>query len=326
MLDNLFTKKCKLQILANGKVQEPAVIEGITWETARKGEPGKLTFTCIKTDNLAFNEGAQVKFTYGKTNLFHGFVFQKQRDKEHHIQVTCYDQLRYLKNKTTYIMSNVRADQILQRIADDFKLRCGTLPNTGFVIPRFEQSNATLFDMILDAIDYTVMSTGNLYYMYDDFGKIMLKNIKDSAIDYLIHDETAENFDYTTSIDSNTYNRVVIADSENQSAENVAIADDMKNMNQWGVLQLFETAQNGENPQAKAAALLKMHNRVSRSLQIKGQFGDVRCRAGTGIYLSLNLGDMVANQRMLIEKATHHFYENDYYMDLVLTGCDEFYG
>lgn len=325
MLGKLLQKKCTLQILHNDLVFEPAIEEGITWETERVGAPGKLTFTVIKTPDIWFNEGDQVKFTYDGINVFHGFVFTKTRNKDHYIQVTAYDQMRYLKNKTTYIMSNVRADQVLKRIADDFLLRCGELPNTGFVIPRFEQSNVSLFDIILDALDYTVMNTGNLYYLYDDFGKLMLKNIKDSALDVIIHEETAEDFDYSTSIDSNTYNRIIITDSENQSEENIVKEHDQDNIKKWGVLQLVETAQNGENSQAKAAALLKMHNRISRSLQIKGQFGDVRCRAGAGIYLSLNLGDMVANQRMLIEKATHTFNENDYVMDLTLMGCDEFY-
>lgn len=325
-------EKCKIEIIVldekgnPARVHEPIVTEGITWETSRKGEPGKLTFTVIKDDTISFPEGAHVRFTYGDTKVFYGFVFQKKRDKEHHIEVTAYDQLRYLKNKTSYIFSNIRADQVVSRVAKDFLLKTGTLANTGYVIPKFNKDNMTLFDIILDAIDDTCMATGNLYFIYDDFGKITLKNIKDTKIDLLINSSTAENFDYATSIDSNTYNRIVLVDSEDKTEANVVRAQDDKKITQWGVLQYFEAKSNGGNTQATANAMLDMYNRVSRSLSIKGHFGDIRCRAGSGVYLDLNLGDMVARQHMLVDKVTHTFDHDDHYMDLTLIGCEEFYG
>lgn len=324
--------KSKIEILVmdeNGKparIQEPIVLEGIEWETSRKGEPGKLTFTCIKDETLSFPEGAHVRFTYDDVKVFYGFVFTKQRNKEHHIQVTAYDQLRYLKNKTSYIFSNIRADQVVSRVAKDFLLKTGSLANTGHVIQKFNKENMTLFDIILDAVDVTCRATGNLYVLYDDFGKITLKNIKDTKIDLLINDTTAEDFDYSTSIDSNTYNRIVLTDSENKSEKNVVKAQDPKHITQWGVLQYFEAMSNGGNTQATAEELLKMYNAVSRSLSIKGHFGDIRCRAGSGVYLDLNLGDMHARQHMLVDKATHVFNHDDHYMDLTLIGCEEFYG
>lgn len=320
-------EKCTIQILSGGRIQEPVVVDGITWETARKGEPGKLSFTCVQDDNLSFSEGAEVIFRYGDTNVFHGFVFQKQRDKEQHIDVTAYDQLRYLKNKTTYVWSGVRADQVVKRIAEDFKLKVGNLPNTGFVIPTLSRPNQTLFDTILDAIDQTVMNTGNLFYLYDDFGALMLKNIKDSTTNFLINKDTAENFDYSTSIDNETYNRILLVTKSSGDGAGVpTVAQDTKTMGQWGVLQYYEELQNGENASAKAKALLKLHNKVFRSFTIKNHLGDIRIRGGVGVYLDLNLGDMHAKQRMLVEKAVHTFDNGHHHMDLTLQGNDEFYG
>lgn len=323
-------EKCK--ILIGGKIddksviQEPVIIEGITWETTRKGEPSKLTFTCIKTEGLSFSEGNPVSFYYGDTPVFYGFVFEKSRNKDHHIQVTCYDQLRYLKNKTSYCFNYVSADTVLSRIANDFKLKTGSLPYTGHVIPRFEQMNVSLFDMILSAIEETVMATGNLYYLYDDFGKMMLKNIKDSALDVIINSETAEDFDYSTSIDKNTYNRIVIAESEEKDREKYVHADDVINQGNWGVLQHFLTIKNGSQAQSLANKMLEFYNKKSSSLSIKRQFGDIRIRAGCGVYITLNLGDITpTNQRMLVEKVTHTFDNCDHYMDLTLIGADTFY-
>lgn len=319
--------KLTLQIYSGGRIQEPAVLEGITWETARKGEPSKLSFTVIKDDSLSFSEGAEVAVRYGNTNVFFGYVFQKTRNKDHHIQVTAYDQLRYLKDKTTYVLYGIRADQVVKRIADDFKLRTGTLENTGFVIPTLDCPNQTLFDTILDAIDLTVMNTGKLFYLYDDFGRLTLKNITSSKTDLLINSSTAEDFDYTTSIDQNTYNRILlVTKSDNDGAGVPTIAQDLNNIGRWGVLQHYEEVQNGENAAAKAKALLKLHNKVFRNLSIKNHLGDIRVRAGSGVYLDLNLGDMIARQHMLVEKATHHFNNGHHTMDLTLNGNEEFYG
>lgn len=320
-------EKCTLIIKSDGREQEPPILEGIQWETARKGEPSRLTFTCIKTPTLSFSEGAEVALFYGEKQVFHGFVFEKRRNKDHHIQVTCYDQLRYLKNKTSYCFNNVRADQVLKRIADDFKLKVGDLPNTGHIIPRFSQMNTTLFDMILTAIDETVSATNNLYYLYDDVGKMMLKNIKDSTLDVIINAGTAEDFDYSTSIDKNTYNRIVITDSEDKESGKYVHADDEKTQGQWGVLQHFVSIKNGSSKTELAKQMLEYYNKKSSSLTIKKQIGNINVRAGCGVYLTLNLGDKeMTNQLMLVEKAVHTFDNCDHYMDLTLIGCGTFYG
>lgn len=319
-------EKCTLHIYSGGKIQEPPILEGIKWETVRKGEPSKLTFTCVKTPGLSFSEGAEVNFHYGKTNVFSGFVFEKRRNKDHHIEVTCYDQMRYLKNKTSYCFNNVTANQVLKRIADDFQLKVGNLENTGHVIPRFEQMNQTLFDIILNAIDETVVATGNLYYIYDDFGRLTLKNIKNSTLNVIINAATAQDFDYSTSIDKETYNRIVIVDSEDKTNGEYTHADDVKNQKQWGILQHFVSIKNGANAHTLAKQMLEFYNKKSSSLSIKRQFGDIRVRAGCGVYLDLDLGDMIAKQRMLVEKAVHTFDNCDHYMDLTLMGCDTFYG
>lgn len=320
-------EKLTIQIESGGRRQEPVIIEGVTWETARKGEPGKLVFTCIKDENLSFSEGAPVKAWYGETGFFSGFIFQKQRNKEHHIEVTAYDQLRYLKQKLTYNLYGIRADQVVERIAKDFDLKTGTLENTGFVIPSLVCPDQTLFDTILDAVDKTVMNTGKLFYLYDDFGKITLKNITSSKTDFLINNTTAEDFDYTSSIDNETYNRVLLYNKSATDGETQkVVAEDLKNMQKWGVLQYFEEVKNGENLKSKAEKLLKLHNRVFRSLQIKNHLGDIRIRGGVGVYLDLHLGDMLAKQNMLVEKATHTFNNGEHFMDLDLQGKEEFYG
>ena len=120
---------------AGTKTYLPAVEEGIEWTTERKNTPGKLTFKVLKDDMLDFSEGSAVRMKESGENIFFGFVFKQQRARETVVTVTAYDQLRYLKNKDTFVYENQTADQVLQMIARDYSLRVGTLEPAGYVIP-----------------------------------------------------------------------------------------------------------------------------------------------------------------------------------------------
>ena len=203
------------------KVYKPAVEEGIEWSTERKGTPGKLTFKIVKDDVLDISEGSAVRMTENGEPIFFGFVFKQQRGKDQIISVTAYDQLRYLKNKDTLVYENKTADQLLQMIAEDYGMHVGTLEQTNYVIESRVEENTSLFEMMQNALDLTLTNTGKLFVLYDDFGKLALKHLSSMAVGkkgaYLMVDEgTGENFDYTSSIDDETYNRIKLTyDNEN---------------------------------------------------------------------------------------------------------------
>ena len=311
----------ELMIQNGSKVYIPIVEEGITWQTERMGSPGELKFSVVKDDIINFTEGNAVRLKVDGKNVFYGFVFTKKRSKDGIIDVTAYDQLRYLKNKDTYVYTNKTAGEFIKMIASDFQMQTGTLENTGFKIASRVEENTTLFDMVQNALDLTLQNKKEMYVMFDDFGKITLKNISSMVVPILIDEETGENFDYTSSIDSDTYNKVKLTfDNEKTGKRDVYIAQSTANMNTWGMLQYFDTLQEGENGKAKADALLELYNKKTRSLSISNAFGDVRVRAGCMIPVQLNLGDIKTNNLMLVEKCKHIFKENEHFMDLTLRG------
>lgn len=313
----------ELIIQHKGKIYQPAVQEGITWSTERKNSPGQLTFKVMKDSHLAFAEGDPVRFKVNDKGVFYGFVFKKNRDKEKVISVTCYDQLRYLKNKDTYVFTNKTASQIVKMIADDFRLKTGTIEDTKFKIASRVESNTTLFDMIGNALDLTLQNKKKMYVLYDDFGKIALKSLSSMKLNLLIDEETGENYDYTSSIDDNTYNKVKLTyDNEKTGKREVYIAQSGKHMNEWGVLQYYDTLKKGENGKAKADALLNLYNAKTRSLQVKNVMGDIRVRGGSLVPVILDLGDIKVSNYMLVEKAKHEFKESEYSMTLTLRGGD----
>lgn len=313
----------ELLIQNGGTVYLPAAEDGVVWDTERKGSPGRLSFSVVKDAGLNFQEGNPVSFRQDGKDVFYGFVFTKRRDKGGLIQVTAYDQLRYLKNKDTVREVGVKASELLQMLAADFRLQCGTVEDTGYTIESIAEDNQSLFDIILGALDETVQATGKLFVLYDDFGKLCLQNIGNMKRDFLVDRDVSEDIDYSSSIDSQTYNKVKLAyENGGTGKRDVFIAQDGDAMNRWGVLQYYESVQTETGAAQKAEALLKLYNRKTRTLTVKGVLGDISVRAGTLVPVSLHLGDIVANTFMLAEKVKHTFRENEHLMDLTLIGGD----
>lgn len=299
----------------------PAVESGIAWKTARFGEPGTLQFKCVQDDVLSITEGNAVKLIVDGVNVFFGFIFAIGRDKTNIIQVTAYDQLRYLKNKDSYLFANKRADEVVQILAEDHLLKVGSLANTGYVIPKQAEDNKTLFDMIQNSLDETLTNTKRLYVLYDDFGSLALKDVEDMLLNLLIDADTAQSFDYKSSINDNTYNQVkLVYDNKDTGKREVYIAKDSKNINSWGLLQYFETTDNPQGASAKVEALLSLYNAKTRNLKVNKAFGDVRVRAGSSVVVNLNLGDVSVQSYMLVENVTHTFENGLHTMDLALRG------
>lgn len=85
--------------------------------------------------------------------------------------------LRYLKNKDTYVYKNKTAGEVIQMICADFQMQTGSIEDTGFKIASMVEDNQTLFDIIQNALDATMKNQKYMYVMYDDFGKVTLKGL-----------------------------------------------------------------------------------------------------------------------------------------------------
>lgn len=310
------------------KTYIPIVEEGIDLSLERRSAPGKLEFKVIKDKIIGFSEGAPVRLKVDGKPVFFGWVFSKKRDKDQIITVTAYDQIRYLQNKDTYVYENKTASQFIKQLAGDFNLQTGNIEDTGYIIPSRVEEDTALLDMIENALDLTLENKKEMYVLYDDFGKLALKNIANMKIGnekkstYLMFDdETAENFEYESSINQDVYNKIKLTyDNEETGVREVYIAQDSSNINKWGILQYFETLQKNENGAAKANALLSLYNQKTRNLKITHAIGDTRVRAGSIVVINLKLGDINIKNFMLVEKVKHTFKLNEHYMDLTLRG------
>lgn len=297
----------------------PPIVDGVTVEWQCKGQPGKLTFECIKTDNLSFSEGDACRFSVNGTPLFYGFVFEKSRTGSDNkkIKVTVYDQLYYLNNKDYFQYENKTATEVVRMLADDFGLNLGTLENTSYKIASRTEDNKSLFDIIQTALDETLKATTELYVLYDKAGKLTLSNISSMKLGLVINDDTAGDYDYKSSIASNTYNKIQLF---REGSDPVTVKD-ASTIKQWGVLQYAEKVNDDStNLNNMAASLLKLYNTKTRTLSVKNVLGDTRVRAGTMLVVILGLGDMNLSNYMLVESVKHSFKDNEHLMELKLRG------
>ena len=309
-------------VLQNGNdLYEPVVEDSIVWETQRKGAPGKLTLNILQDEVIKFGEGNAIRIKLNDKGVFFGFIFQHKRNKDNLVQVVAYDQLRYFKNKDTYIYENKTASDLIKMLAKDFNLKCGTIEDSKYKIASRVEEDKALFDIVLNALDTTIENAKEMYILYDDFGQLTLKNISSMKLDTLIDGDIVEDFDYSSSIDGNTYNKIKLSrNNEETGKRDIYIAQDSKNINSWGVLQYFENIDDNVDAKAKADALLKLYNQKVKSLTVKNVLGDIRVRAGCLVAVILNLGDMRIQNYMLVDKAKHTFSNNEHVMDLTLVG------
>lgn len=310
-----------LYIYTSSYVYTPVVSGAITLTTERAGTPGKMSFKVVKDSVINFHEGDKVTFSYGGSDMFCGYVFKKQRTSDGLISVTVYDQLRYFKNKDTYSYSNLTATELINRIATDCGVFCGKLSDTGYAIPSRVESGVSLMDICQRAIDLTFDATGKLFALYDECGALRLSNIEEMALDLLIHAGAAGDFDYTSSIDDETYNYIKLAYEDNDSGETVFhCASDPELIKRWGKLQYYGKVETGEDGFALANSMLNIYGGKTRKLRISDVVGDVQVKAGCLLPVQMDLGDLDFNSFLMAEKVVHTFDHNMHTMDLTLVG------
>lgn len=314
----------ELTIQNNANQMQNPVLEGdVVWETQRSGAPASLKFTVVKDDTLSFHEGNPVSFRFNGQNVFYGYVFTKSRSDSLLIDVTCYDQTRYFKNKDTISYENKTYAELVKMLAADYSLTVGTLTDTKYKIPqRIEEG--TIFDIFGNASDLTIINTGRVYNLFDDFGKLTLKAYADMFLPIYIDESTAQDYSYTSSIDSDVYNRIKLAyDNGDTGEREVHVLNDTTSQAKWGVLQYYaklDSALSTADLQVKAKVLLQYYNVIRRELTMKKVFGDVRARAGASVAVGMGLGDINIRNYMCIEKAKHTFSHGLHTMDLYLSG------
>lgn len=321
-------RECELHIINKGVDYVPIVIGEVQWKTEWCDTPGTLEFTVLKDKNIDIEEGNVVIFKMGVYNIFYGYLFKKNRNKNGTIKCTAYDQLRYFKNVDTFCYKNKTYSDLLKYLAMEYKLIYSkNMTETKYIIDYAIEDNVSIFEMLKNARKRTALETGKLYILFDDFGSLTLKDVEQLKTNYLLTEKNFEDFEYETSIDDGVYNRIQFyKDDKSTGNREKYIYEDGTNINKWGVLQQTIDINDSELSQPLGKYILDINNQKKISLSIKNCFGDVNLRAGASLFVSLDVGDVIYNNSLFfITKATHKFSKS-YKCDLEIVGQNRFVG
>lgn len=302
------------------------VVSDMTITTYLEDNPGKLEFTILATNPLEFWEGATVSVVLDGYNMFKGFVFKKSyEDNAQKIKVTCYDQLRYLKNKDSRVFEGVTSNQIFAQLCKDFVLKYRVVDKSNHICAPRSEDATSLYDMIKNALDDTLINTKEWYFIRDNFGTLEHLNIKSCLRPEVLGDKSfVTGFKYETSIDDGVYNQIKLyRDNENTGKREVFIVNDTINggekIKSWGILQLYEKIDENYNIaqiESRALQMLKYYCDTRRSLSLSC-LGIKEFFAGCIFKCKIaDLGDISLNSYLLVTECTHKFSNGEHTMDI----------
>ncbi len=278
----------------------------------------------IYSKNLEFNisEGTEVLFYAEGKAVFKGYVFQIQRTKQI-IKIIAYDQTRYLKNRDSFYFRNVKASEIIMNVCSKFKINIGEIDNTEYIIPILIEDDTALWNVFEKALNITQGVTNQKYIIYDDFGKLMLKNVKNMSVPLFFSsdDKTMIDFNYKTDIDSETFNRVkLFKHNKDDKVCYTAAEEQAESVARWGVLQytkVIDDELNSAQANELAKKILEAKNKLNSALSVV-DFGKIDIRAGSSVGVKIKLAQGEINSLFYVRECVHSFKNDQHTMKLEL--------
>lgn len=282
--------------------------------------PSSLTWEYPIALAKLYPEGVTVVFKYGSTNVFYGFLFTSRADSKT-VKCTAYDQLRYFKAQDFMNRNNETLDAFTKRVCGTIsdRISIGQIDSTGAMLSAKIFDNKTYLDMLYDSIKETLLLSGNYYALRDEFGALTLRDVYDLRLGLVVGDGSlATDYDYTRSIDDDTYNTVKVGQNNQSTGQrDTIVVKDSASIAKWGKLMTYETFSDRNDAQLKglAAAILSVKNRPTESLSIDCA-GDLRVRAGVG--LKIKISDIDIDLWAIVTQAAHTFEGAEHTMRLSL--------
>lgn len=264
-------------------------VEDLSLETTLFEQPGKASFSVL--DSSDYPRGSIITIETEEYKVFYGYVFEASVTQDNKTQIVAYDQMRYLKNQDTVYFEGKTADQAFLQLCEKNLVKGKVLTSTGFVCLPYRHENASMFSIIKHMQDETLRNTNRLYIIRDNYGVIEFADVASLKTGLVIGEKSLmTDFDYTKSIDEDTYNVVKLSrDNKDTAKRDVWQTQDGDNVKRWGLLQYHDTVdENANEAQIKALAstILLLKNRETRKLSFSA-IGFYNLRAGDGIRVSL---------------------------------------
>lgn len=186
-----------IKTLRQNEIQVPVLVDEITLDRNYNSSAATLTFTCQKDEKLSFSMGDIVVFIADYKTMFRGRVFKKSRSSDGKIQVTAYDNLRYLLNEDTVVLGQDDSKKGYYTLKDLLDKIKGILKGYSFTmkysivgdeisavqLDPVVYEDKSYIDMIFDTFDKIKTKKGLNLTIYDDDGKFIVCDISDLVME-----------------------------------------------------------------------------------------------------------------------------------------------
>lgn len=279
-----------LQSITTGKVHDLSnSVTNLKLSTSMYDQPGKLTFDVL--DNTIYASGGIVRLKVDGDGVFYGKIFTTEITEDTY-SVTCYDQLRYLKNKDTVPFKNKTADEIFIDVCKRMNLNYKVIDKSSHKLPTKLYDNKSYWEMVTDAIDNTLVSTDKKFFVRDNFGTLEFIDVAKQKTNLIVGSKSLlTSYTYKKDIDEDTFNRVKITRSNKEKGTvDSWIVENSDTEKKWGILQYTKSVDDKVNEsQIKELAklILKVKNREQKTINIDC-IGHPMIKAGSGIKLEID--------------------------------------
>lgn len=319
--------KSKLEIVLrqNGKFYTCSTKGGIQIQR-EPNCPSKLTCT-LKRDQITAERGDMISVVLDEQHQqFKGIIIDTSKSLRE-VQITAYDQLYYLKQcKIRYSYSDVTINELVLNLCKDGYGICSNPPHfvkSGYKLPATVEDNISVLDVITRAFETVYKYTGERYYIWDDFGNIVLWDDEHMAnttikimLDYLTeysYDQTFEDYYNYIRVEEET-----TTESQEEGERKVYIAQNEEEVRKYGRFEYYQKLNEFENGDFVARHLLKEKVASPPTISLSNVQGDIRVRGGSNVFVDFFSEDRMEYIRgyFKVSSVTHTIEDGVHRMDL----------
>ena len=291
------------------------LLETITWSGDYKSCARKLEFSLIQsvTDinipKVDIPLMSLIIFYEDNTELFRGFVYEREKSSDNTISFLCYDYCAKLNDiKVSYNIKDETASSIYNKFLTEYKLNKGDIAQATTKIKKVFLGT-TAYDMIMTAYTEESKKTGKKYMVYskgDKFCSSEKGNVKLNLAFEEGKNILSSNFKETV---SDMVNKVIIVDENGNKKSEVKNDDWLKT---YGLFQEVYKQEEGKDANSEAKAML---SGVEQTCSLSG-FGDTTCITGYGVQVKDTYTGLVG--LFYIDSDSHTWEGGNYTIDLEL--------
>lgn len=311
----------------SGKWYQCVVQDGISL-TRQINTAAKLTCS-IRRDEITAQKNDQIILYVDGQVIFWGLIIDTEKITDW-CSVVAYDQMWYLsRNKGWMQYEGIPAEDVLFAAMSENSLHTTKeWVGTGYPLPARVENNVSYLDMVQTAIDTTEENTGKHFFFYDDCNNMKFVSANEMIItDFRISSSYLESYKINESL-SDTSTEVLVSfqapnqeEGKTENLDQTARAVNERQFERFGKLTYTDSADSGENAQAKADSLIVQVSEEPVKMTFTGVQASPRFRGGTRVWVDFYTFDNFEFIRgwFQVDSVTFNIKDAYFTMDLETT-------